>query len=172
MTRIVQPTFLISKNNKTRRMRPPCCLCICESHLQLLNAWTNLYENWYVYHGSWAQLKAVLHKSLPSVYVYPLIVARQQLGKNVTNTQATLEEFLDASFSMGFVSYQRRVCVSVYLLIVTRQRLNLFLWPWRWRRYVPPKRRLKLDGLHGVISQKMILFVTIALNTSNPTRSW
>jgi hypothetical protein len=37
--------------------------------------------------------------------------------------------------------------------------LNLFLRPWRWRRYVPPKRRLKLDGLHGVISQKMILFV-------------
>jgi hypothetical protein len=27
-----------------------------------------------------------------------------------------------------------------------------------WRRYVPPKRRLKLDGLHGVISEKMIFF--------------
>jgi hypothetical protein len=25
------------------------------------------------------------------------------------------------------------------------------------KRYVPPKRRLKLNGLHGVISQKMIL---------------
>jgi hypothetical protein len=25
--------------------------------------------------------------------------------------------------------------------------LNLFLRPWRWRRYVPPKRRLKLNGL-------------------------
>jgi hypothetical protein len=35
--------------------------------------------------------------------------------------------------------------------------LNLFLRSWRWRRYVPRKRRLKLDGLHGVISQKMIL---------------
>jgi hypothetical protein len=46
--------------------------------------------------------------------------------------------------------------------------LNLFLRPWRWRRYVPPKRRLKLDGLH-VISQKMILFITTAVKTSNPT---
>jgi hypothetical protein len=29
----------------------------------------------------------------------------------------------------------------------------------RWRRYVPPKCRLKLNGLHGVISQKMIPFI-------------
>jgi hypothetical protein len=36
--------------------------------------------------------------------------------------------------------------------------LNLFLPPWRWRRCVPPKRRLKLNGLHGIISQKMTLF--------------
>jgi hypothetical protein len=34
--------------------------------------------------------------------------------------------------------------------------LNLFLPPWTWRRCVPPKRRLKLNGLHGVISHKMI----------------
>jgi hypothetical protein len=51
----------------------------------------------------------------------PLIVARQRLGKNppifarqrlgrgvtaVTNTRATIEELLDASFSMWPVSYQ------------------------------------------------------------------
>jgi hypothetical protein len=29
-----------------------------------------------------------------------------------------------------------------------------FFRPWRWRRYVPPKRRLTLNGLHGVISQE------------------
>jgi hypothetical protein len=33
---------------------------------------------------------------------------------------------------------------------------------------VPPKRRLKLNRLHGVISQKMILFITTAVKTSNP----
>jgi hypothetical protein len=41
-------------------------------------------------------------------------------------------------------------------------------WP-RWRRYVPLKRRVQLYGLHGVISQKMILFKTTAVKTSNPT---
>jgi hypothetical protein len=43
------------------------------------------------------------------------------------------------------------------------------LRPWRWRQYVPPKRRVQLYGLHGVISQKMIHFKTIAVKTSNPT---
>jgi hypothetical protein len=47
--------------------------------------------------------------------------------------------------------------------------LNLFLRPWRWRRYVPPKRRLTLNGLYGVVCQKMILFITTAVKTSNPT---
>jgi hypothetical protein len=32
------------------------------------------------------------------------------------------------------------------------------LQPWIWRRYVPPKRRVPLNALHGVISQKKILF--------------
>jgi hypothetical protein len=36
--------------------------------------------------------------------------------------------------------------------------LTSFFRPWRWRRYVPPKRRLTLIGPHGVISQKMVLF--------------
>jgi hypothetical protein len=37
------------------------------------------------------------------IHVYPPIVARQQLGKNVTaamNTHATTEELVDASFSL------------------------------------------------------------------------
>jgi hypothetical protein len=37
---------------------------------------------------------------------------------------------------------------------------NDFLRPWRWRRYVPPKRRLQLNRLHGVTPQKMILFIS------------
>jgi hypothetical protein len=32
-----------------------------------------------------------------------------------------------------------------------------FFRHWRWRRYVPPKLRVNLNGLHGVISQIMIL---------------
>jgi hypothetical protein len=34
---------------------------------------------------------------------------------------------------------------------------------------VPPKRRLTFNGLHGVISQKIELFITTAVRTSNPT---
>jgi hypothetical protein len=36
-------------------------------------------------------------------------------------------------------------------------------------QYVPPKRRLTLNGLHGVIRQKIALFITTAVRTSNPT---
>jgi hypothetical protein len=49
------------------------------------------------------------HQSV-CLYVYPPIVARQRLGRNVTqttNTHATIEEILDESFSMRSVSYER-----------------------------------------------------------------
>jgi hypothetical protein len=42
------------------------------------------------------------------------------------------------------------------------------LWSWRWRRYVPPKRRLAFNELHDILSQKTELFITTALRTSNP----
>jgi hypothetical protein len=38
----------------------------------------------------------------------------------------------------------------------------------RWRRYVPPKCRLTVNGLHDVISQKIVLFITTAVRTTNP----
>jgi hypothetical protein len=44
--------------------------------------------------------------------VYPPIVVRHRLGKHVAaekNTHATIEELLDAEFSMRCVSYQRKV---------------------------------------------------------------
>jgi hypothetical protein len=50
------------------------------------------------------------HQSV-CLYMYPLIVARQRLGENVTaetNAHATIEELLDKSFSMGSVSYQEK----------------------------------------------------------------
>jgi hypothetical protein len=44
---------------------------------------------------------------------------------------------------------------------------------WRWRLYVPPKRQVPLNALHGVISQKKLLFKTTAVKTSNPTnKAW
>jgi hypothetical protein len=35
---------------------------------------------------------------------------------------------------------------------------RLILWFWRWRRYVPPKRRLTFNGLQGVISHSSIKY--------------
>jgi hypothetical protein len=50
--------------------------------------------------------------SHPSVclYVYPHIVARQRVGKQVRPQQmhVTIEDLLDASFSMGSVLCQRK----------------------------------------------------------------
>jgi hypothetical protein len=39
--------------------------------------------------------------------------------------------------------------------------LKLFFRPWKWRRYVPPKRRLQFNRLHGVTS------IYINVNNSN-----
>jgi hypothetical protein len=40
----------------------------------------------------------------------------------------------------------------------SRLQARLILRRWRWRRYVPPKRRLTFNRLHGVISQKILPF--------------
>jgi hypothetical protein len=45
----------------------------------------------------------------------------------------------------------------------------VFLRPWRWKRHVPPKRQLTFMGLHGVISQKIKLFINTVLRSSIPT---
>jgi hypothetical protein len=47
---------------------------------------------------------------------------------------------------------------------------RFILLPWRWRRHVPLKRRVTCNGLHGVISQKIVLFITTTVRTSNPKR--
>jgi hypothetical protein len=39
-----------------------------------------------------------------------------------------------------------------------------------WRRYVSTKRRLTFNGLHDVVSQKIELFITTGVRTSNPTQ--
>jgi hypothetical protein len=103
---------------------------------QLLNALTKLYETWYVYHGTCAHFKGVFHKFLPSVCVYICIplTARQRLGKNVTaamNTYATIQDLLDASFSVRSVSYQRKVGDQFFpeLLVISCHIFHLFIKP-------------------------------------------
>jgi hypothetical protein len=54
---------------------------------------------------------------------------------------------------MNSAKNQRSDCHLISLLFLPR----LIFRPWRWRLYVSPKRRLTLNGLHGVISQKIVL---------------
>jgi hypothetical protein len=49
---------------------------------QLLNAWTNLYETWYIYNCNWANLNGVLHKSLLSVCVSLCVSLLSLLGND------------------------------------------------------------------------------------------
>jgi hypothetical protein len=46
---------------------------------------------------------------------------------------------------------------------------SLIFLPWRWKRYVPPKRRFTQD-LHGTTSQKTTFFIITAVKTSNLTK--
>jgi hypothetical protein len=59
----------------------PGCVSVYPLPHQLLNAWTNLCETWYVYHCTWAHLKGLLHKSVPSVCV-PVCVSLLSLLDN------------------------------------------------------------------------------------------
>jgi hypothetical protein len=48
----------------------------------------------------------------------------------------------------------------------------IILSPQKWRRYVPLKRRVSFNWLHGVISQKMVFCITTAVRNSDATYSF
>jgi hypothetical protein len=106
-------------------MRSPClCVSMCIARCQLLNAWTNLYETWNVYHGTWAHLNGVLHKNLSSVCVSvsPSITARQRLGIHV----ATATNTRDIRRTVGRVIFYA-ACVHIKgesVGIIARQQLG------------------------------------------------
>jgi hypothetical protein len=60
------------------------CLCIPPYHL--LNAWTNLYETWYAYHGTLAHLNGVLPKSIPTICVSVCVILLSLLDNGSVNT--------------------------------------------------------------------------------------
>jgi hypothetical protein len=67
----------------------------------------------------------------------------------------TLHSLLSVNWHFGG-TYLTATCFHAGFL------LSLFFRPWRWRRYVSLKRRLILNRLHSVISQKMVLFIYIS----------
>jgi hypothetical protein len=103
---------------------------LCSRPHQFLNAWTNFYETWYVYHGISSHPNGVLNKSLPSVCVPVCVSSLSLLGNGSVSTfprqriHATVQKLFHASFSMRCLSYQRRFCGSVYPSIAAGQRLG------------------------------------------------
>jgi hypothetical protein len=77
----------------------------------------------------------------------------------VTNNRRTLRR--NAKYYIVLYFYFFAACVGCYLRL-TLFLVQLFLSPWWWRRWVPPKRRF-LQEPHGVTCQKTPLF--------NPTAS-
>jgi hypothetical protein len=62
------------KQNKSRLMRSPSCLCVC---IPCINFWMSepiVMKLVILYHGTWAHLNNVLHKWIPSVCVYICIL--------------------------------------------------------------------------------------------------
>jgi hypothetical protein len=87
------------------------CLSIPAATLECLNQPVFVKLGVYIMPPEPISTAYLINPSHQSVCISP-IVARQQLGKNftaATNTRATMEELLVASFSKLSVSYQRKV---------------------------------------------------------------
>jgi hypothetical protein len=101
------------------------------------------------------RLKLCMHATFPFHLILLDFVTLAMYGEEYKWWRSTLRGFLQSPVAS--------TCFHAGFL------LSLFFLPWRWRRYVPPKRRLTLNGLHGVIFQKKALFIVTAVRTSNPT---
>jgi hypothetical protein len=88
---------------------------------------------------------------LISVIYIRILLHLQKSCSSITDTRVTIWETADCSH---------------LLTLVLRSRIFL---PWRWRRYVPPKRRFNSLELHGSTSQKTAFFIVTAVKTSNLT---
>jgi hypothetical protein len=112
-------------------MRSPGCVCVAVyPPYQLLNNGTNLYETMYTTAPEPISTAYFLTPSQQSLcpHVYHSVVVKQRLGKNIT--EATMEELLDAMFSMRFLSYQRKLggqFFPQFLVILLRNTISVMI---------------------------------------------
>jgi hypothetical protein len=85
--------------------------------------------------------------------------------RNVSNVSWPLAQLSENNKNAIF--WDVAPCISCVNLLTLVPRSRIFLH-WRWRRYVPPKRRFTQD-LHGATSQKTAFFIVTAVKTSNIT---
>jgi hypothetical protein len=104
-------------------MRSPSCVSVHPPY-QLLYAWTNIYETRYVYHGTWAHLNGVLHKFVVSVCVSVCVSPYRCYATARQTRYRDNEEFLEASFYMRPVSYQRKAGDQFFPELLVSSRPN------------------------------------------------
>jgi hypothetical protein len=97
-------------------MRSPCSVCVCASpHIKFrMSEQSFMKPGIYIMVPEPILTMYFINPTNQSVclYLYPSIVALQRFGKNVTaatNTHVTIEELLDALFSIWSVSYQKKI---------------------------------------------------------------
>lgn len=102
-------------------LRSPCCLYACVpayvSGCERLDAWNNLYETWYVNHGTWTNIKSILYKSLPSACVSLYVLLLGSVSVNTFLRQrihAGIEKFC---WTCNFL------CCPCNALTIARQRI-------------------------------------------------
>jgi hypothetical protein len=132
-----------------------------ENHCKRLNDWNDLYNcgtpsalsGWRML---WSQAfgSVTLAKCLDTCY---MVIWHPFVGFEVFTVVVMKRIIFWDMTPCSPLSLNRRFGGNRFSKPASKHLLNLFLRPWRWRRYVPPKRRLKLNGLHSIISQ-MILF--------------
>jgi hypothetical protein len=111
-------------------MPSPSCVSPPPTY-QLLNVWTNPYETWYVYHATWAHINGVLHKSLSWVCMSVCLSLPPLLGSGSVKTfpqqriYATVEELLDASFSMRSCPIEGE---AIHLSFLRNNLVKTFQW--------------------------------------------
>jgi hypothetical protein len=76
---------------------------------------------------------------------------------------------------MGFAVEFSRMLLQVMLgstfcLLYARFLVSVLFNPEQRKRHFPSKHHLTFNGLYGVISQKIELFITTAVRTSNPAQ--
>jgi hypothetical protein len=99
-----------------------------------------------------------------------LVVTQQRSLLPVSKETATVYGVYSCMKNSTETSVKVGAKGSACLLLSRWFLAGLILRPWRWRQYVPLKHWLTFNGLHGVISQKIVLFITTAMITSNPTQ--
>jgi hypothetical protein len=158
-------------------MRFPSCLCVSPP----INYWMPkpifMKVSMYIMAPESITTAYFMNSSHQSVclYMYPLFVARQRLGKNATaatNTHVTIEELLDVSFYMRFMSHQRKVGDLFFPETVAFLKKNSVFWdampcsPLKDNRCFERTCRLHIQGRRSLHSTCFTLVSCFAFSSN------